>query len=138
MLAFQDIIEAELTPDAAQILGGTLCLMSCALASLLNSAAAQDTAADTAFYIRRIANNLALLGDDLNLDQHFRRMCKRLCEHWELKLDLLNEPKTIATPAAAPTREAQFGTPRHITSHTNTTVGTRAVTDALAASVRLP
>jgi hypothetical protein len=150
MLACQEIIDADLSPDPAQIVSGTLCLMSCALTSLLssvlNAVPTQDTVAGNVFYIRRIADNLSLLANDLNLDPHFRRVCRRLCEHWEMKLNLINEP---APSIESRSRKAQPGTPTHITSRADAPAlapapapapaptHTRAITEALAASVHL-
>jgi hypothetical protein len=138
MLASQEILNADSSPDPAQILSGTLCLMSCALTSLLNSVLhavpRQDTAAGNAFYIRRIADNLALLANDLNLDQHFRRVCKRLCEHWETKLDLIDASQTSLESRLSCT---QISTPISIKPRADALAHVCAVTEALAASVRL-
>ena len=142
MLACQEIIDPDLSPDPAQIVSGTLCLMSCALTSLLssvlNTVPTQDTAAGNFFYIKRIADNLSLLGNDLTLDPHFRRVCRHLCEHWEAKLDLIDEP--------APSTESQSPHPKpralrqkepNIHLRADVLAHTPAITDAFAASVRL-
>lgn len=138
MLAGREIIDADLSRDPAQILGGTLCLMSCALtsllSSLLNAVPTQETAAGNFFYITRIADNLSLLASDLTLDPHFRRVCRRLCEHWEAKLNLFNEPEHSIESGS---RGVQLGTPTHITLRTDALAHTCDVTEALAASVRL-
>jgi hypothetical protein len=137
MLACQEIIDADLSPDPTQILSGTLCLMSCALTSLLSSVLhavpTQETAAGNFFYIKRIADNLSLLANDLNLDPHFRRVCKRLCEHWEMKLDLANESVLCIESQSC---GAQLKAPKHTQPHADLLTHTSAVTDALAASVR--
>jgi hypothetical protein len=142
MLACQEIIDADLSPDPAQILSGTLCLMSCALTSLLNSVVnavpTQDAVAGNFFYIKRIADNLSLLGNDLNLDPHFRRVCRRLCEHWEMKLNLINEP---ANPIESRSPQIKLRAPMQaepsIQPCADAFAHTCAMTDALAASVRL-
>ncbi len=144
MLAGQEIIDADLSPDPAQIVSGTLCLMSCALTSLLSSALnavpTQEAAAGNFFYIKRIADNLSQLANDLDLDPHFRRLCRHLCEHWETKLDLVNEPVTSTESLApqmklrAPMQTEPIIQPR---ADLLALAHTHAMTDALAASVRL-
>ena len=150
MLAFQEIIDADASPDPAQIVGGTLCLMSCAMASLLNSVLdnvpIQDAAGCHFFYVKRIADNLSLLGNDVNLDPHFRRLCKRLCELWETKLDLIREPaiskdsrssqtKPCASIVTKQSSQPHASAPAH--APTPAPAPMRAITDALAASVRI-
>jgi hypothetical protein len=142
MLACQEIIDADLSPDPTQILSGTLCLMSCALTSLLSSVLhavpTQETAAGNFFYIKRIADNLSLLANDLNLDPHFRRVCKRLCEHWEMKLDLVDEPAASTESRSSQTKPpAPMQTEPNIHPCADVLAHAHAMTDALAASVRL-
>lgn len=142
MLAGREIIDADLSRDPAQILGGTLCLMSCALtsllSSLLNAVPTQETAAGNVFYIKRIADNLSLLASDLTLDPHFRRVCRRLCEHWEAKLNLFNEPATNVELRLPPTKLcAPMQTEPNIHPRADVLAHTHNITDALAASVRL-
>ena len=142
MLACQEIIDPDLSPDPAQIVSGTLCLMSCALTSLLssvlNTVPTQDTAAGNFFYIKRIADNLSLLGNDLTLDPHFRRVCRHLCEHWEAKLNLVDEPATWTESRSHETKpRAPRQTEPNIHLRADVLPHTPAITDAFAASVRL-
>ena len=146
MLAGQEIIDADLSPDPAQIVSGTLCLMSCALTSLLssvlNAVPTQEAAAGNFFYIKRIADNLSQLANDLNLDPHFRRLCRHLCEHWETKLDLVDAPVT-STESRSPRSKLRAPLQMEPITHPRADVlalalaHTHAMTDALAASVRL-
>jgi hypothetical protein len=148
MLAGQEIIDAGLSPDPAQVVSGTLCLMSCALTSLLssvlNAVPTQEAAAGNFFYIKRIADNLSQLANDLNLDPHFRRLCRHLCEHWETKLDLVDAPVTSTESQSprsklrAPMQTEPIIQPRaDLLALALAPARTHAMTDALAASVRL-
>jgi hypothetical protein len=89
MLAESNLNSLAYTNDPAPVIGGTLCLMSCALASQLNAALANDAAGVNPFYVKRIADNLALLADNASLDVNFRRVCRRLFEHWEARLNAI-------------------------------------------------
>jgi hypothetical protein len=122
MLVKREIADFEFTPDPTPVIGGTLCLMSCALTSLLN-AKTTDSAGANLFYIKRIADNLALLADDASLDVHFRRVCRRLWEHWDARLNVRADTDAGKRPDGVPAREAD--------------TCLRACADALAASIRL-
>jgi hypothetical protein len=95
-----------LTNDPAPVIGGTLCLMSCALTSMLNATTTDGSVEANPFYIKRIADNLALLADNTMLDAHFRRVCRRLFEHWESRLNAITHDQAASaahsqTPACA-------------------------------------
>jgi hypothetical protein len=102
MLAEQSLFGLEPSSDPAPAIGGTLCLLSCALTSLLNAASTADAVVANPFYIKRIADNLALLADNVTLDAHFRRVCRRLFEHWESRLNALASDAPVR---GAPTSE---------------------------------
>jgi hypothetical protein len=101
MLAKSNLYSLAYTNDPAPVIGGTLCLMSCALASQLNAAPANDAAGVNPFYVKRIADNLALLADNASLDANFRRVCRRLFEHWESRLNAIS-PSDDANAARGP------------------------------------
>lgn len=59
------------TEDPVPIIGATLCLMSCVMQS------------GNTHYLAKIADNLAILAEHPNIDANFRRICRRLYQHWE-------------------------------------------------------
>jgi hypothetical protein len=82
-----DDAATDLATDPAPIISGTICLMSCAITSLAHVSATSDAAGVNPFYARRITGNLALLAEHPALDMHFRRVCRRLFDYWETRLN---------------------------------------------------
>jgi hypothetical protein len=106
MLAEPNHYSFAFANDPEPVIGGTLCLMSCALTSMLNASTTDGSVAANPFYIKRIADNLALLADNTMLDAHFRRVCRRLFEHWESRLNAITSDVAASaahnqTPACA-------------------------------------
>ncbi len=120
--------------DAVPIIGGTLCLLSCALTSLLNESALPNSVGANTFYLKRISDNLALLARDVRLDSHFRCVCRRLLEHWESRLNTLS----LDTPDN--TREPVKTIKQSPSSTTNTTnqsaIAAGMCVEALASTIR--
>jgi hypothetical protein len=77
-------LENHPTADPFAVLGSTLCLMSCTMAS------------GCTLYLPRIAENLDWLAARQGLDADFRRLCRRLAEHWDAATT--NAPLTCAAP----------------------------------------
>lgn len=57
--------------DPQTLISATFCLMSCVMQS------------GSAYYLPTIADKLDTLANDPRVDASFRRVCLRLCQHWE-------------------------------------------------------
>lgn len=64
-------IEGGAGADPQAVLGATLCMMSCTMQS------------GCKIYLPRIVENLEWLAALKAFDEDFRRLCRRLSEHWE-------------------------------------------------------
>lgn len=79
---------SDIDDDPHLIIGATLCLMSCVMQS------------GNKFYLPRISENLAMLAAHPNVDANFRRICRKLFEHWEGSLNVpgLHLPTASTAP----------------------------------------
>jgi hypothetical protein len=128
--------------DAVPIIGGTLCLMSCALTSLLNESASPNSVGANTFYIKRISDNLALLASDVRLDSHFRCVCRRLLEHWDSRLNTLRLNTADDMLASAETVQPSVSASTNASNNLRENVADRSAVaacmcvEALASTIR--
>lgn len=76
--------------DPQAVLGATLCMMSCSMQS------------GCKIYLRRIVQNLEWLAAVQALDQDFRRLCRRLADHWDAVVEQQQHISAWPGPSGRP------------------------------------